>query len=309
MTSDTSVPIPIRTHLAHATLQGIAYEAGCDVLHIKGPSTDPSLRPPEKRGSVDADVLVRPSHVSKFLKALGRRGWARVTRLLGATHHSTNWFHPQLGQVDVHVRFPGIQIAPEDAFDMMWSSRGATRIANCACTVPGLAHQRLIQLLHAARSGPERAREVDLAWTEAPPSIRDDVTELAIQLDAEVALAAATGRLSQFSDRPEYELWRLYGTSGESNALRFIAAAAKAAPDGQPPALWSAWERLRYLLLHKRERLRSQLGRNPTLAEMAHGYALATRRLWHDIKDLIRSSNPRDRRKTHNPPPQHPPVL
>jgi len=79
-------PIPLlqRTRLAHATLQAIADECGANILHIKGPAVDVALLPPKDdapanataeeraipRLSQDADVLVRPAHIKRFLAAL-----------------------------------------------------------------------------------------------------------------------------------------------------------------------------------------------------------------------------------------------
>lgn len=128
MTELPTIPFTLRVHLAHATLQAIAEECGADVLHIKGPAVDPSLRP-EGRASVDADVLVRPAHLKRLLRGLKQSGWKQVTTLRsgGVVEHSTNWYHGALGQVDVHVRFPGIQIEPERAFHRLWEGSGQQR--------------------------------------------------------------------------------------------------------------------------------------------------------------------------------------
>lgn len=70
----------------------------------------------------------------------------------GLVEHSTNWYHPQLGQLDVHVRFPGIQVEAGRAFEALWRDRGTQRVAHRACVVPGVTAQRLVLLLHAARN-------------------------------------------------------------------------------------------------------------------------------------------------------------
>ncbi len=275
-----TVPVVLRVHLAHATVQAIADEASVDILHIKGPSVDPSLRP-DGRSSVDADVLVRPAHRERFLAALQRRGWQQVTALRsgGLVEHSTNWYHGELGQLDVHVRFPGIQAAAEPAFDALWRDRGSADIAHRRCVVPSVDAQRLILLLHAARSLAGYAHEVRLAWDDATDADRAAVRRLAAELRADVALAAATGRLDDFRDRPEYGLWRLYvdGTITQAG-LRRVLAEIKAAPAGidRPRRRVAAY--VGHVLLRMPQRLTGLTGRKPTLTEVASAYTTFLRR-------------------------------
>lgn len=268
MTELPTIPVTLRVHLAHATLQAIAEECGADVLHIKGPAVDPSLRP-EGRGSVDADVLVRPAHLKRFLDGLRRFGWQEVTRLTsgGVVEHSTNWYHGEVGQVDVHVRFPGIQIEPERAFVRLWEGRHTQVVGHSPCAVPSLDAQRLILLLHAARG--ERDADVEVAWTNLAEADRDRVSALAIELSADVAFAAATGRLEDFRDRPEYELWRLFA-SGEirTRALASMAAHTKAAPAGTEQVHLRTFRHMVILLRHKPQRLETLLQREPTRGEV-----------------------------------------
>ena len=56
-------------------LQHLAERMGVDVLHIKGVAADPRWRSPG--GGTDADVLVRPSHVRRFVeRAADVKGWS-----------------------------------------------------------------------------------------------------------------------------------------------------------------------------------------------------------------------------------------
>lgn len=269
-----TLPVALRVHLAHATVEAIAADAGADVLHIKGPATDPALRP-KGHTSTDADVLVRPSHLDRLFASLLRHGWQEVKPLTsgGLVQHSSNWFHGELGQLDVHVRFPGIQIAPERAFDVLWRGRESHEIAHRPCTVPSITAQRLILLLHAARRLPHHQDDVKVGWTQASPETKAEVMALARELDAEVALSVVTGNLQDFRDRPEYDLWRLYA-DGQTTTTGFrrLLAEIKATPAG--------FER-RYrriagygfsVVLRMRERLEIGLGRKPTLAELSAGY-------------------------------------
>lgn len=230
-----TVPVVLRVHLAHALLQAVAEDAGVDVLHIKGPAFDPTLRPADRTPSIDADLLVRPSHLRRLVAALRAHGWLEVTRLRskGILHHSTNWYHPELGQADLHVRFPGIQREIEAAFDALWQDRNTVDIAHRPCTVPDAAAQRLIVLLHAAREPQARQSEIGVAWGEASDEQRAAVRRLAREVDAEVALAAAIGGLEAFRDRREYALWRLSADGrGDRPTLLRIIDKARAAPSG-----------------------------------------------------------------------------
>lgn len=224
MTELPPIPLVLRTRLAHATLQAIADECGADVLHIKGPSVDASLLPvrqdaptdasPEERAlprvSADADVLVRPAHLKRFLAALKRHGWQRKTRLYsgGAVEHSLDYWHPELGGADIHIRFPGIQLTRERAFDELWTQRYTLELAHRPCQVPSLDAQRLLMLLHAARSGGPSSEDVGTFWGNARTEERERLRTQARRMCAEVAVAAAIGSLGEYTGRRDYPLWR-----------------------------------------------------------------------------------------------------
>jgi len=239
------IPLMMRTRLAHATLQAVADECGADILHIKGAAVDASLSPQregspagdnvEKRRlprlSADADILVRPAHLRRLETALNRYGWQRKTRLYsgGAVEHSVDWWHPELGSADVHIRFPGIQLSADLAFAEFWRERRSIHIAHRPCKVPSLDAQRLVLLLHAARNGGAQSPDVAPSWTNATTMEQGRVRELAATLRAEVALAGATGHLDDYSDRPEYDLWRLLGLP-DADVFDLWVAMVRAAP-------------------------------------------------------------------------------
>ena len=275
-----TVPVSLRVHLAHATVQAIADEAGVDLLHLKGPAVDPLLRP-QGRSSVDADVLVRPAHLDRLLGGLERHGWQQVTTLQsgGLVEHSTNWYHGELGQMDIHVRFPGIQVTPARAFDLLWEGRGVQDIAHRPCVVPGLTAQRVVLLLHAARSVRSSADDITTAWAEATASEQAEVLALAKALRAEVALSVATGTLEDYRDRPEYALWRLYADGATTTTgFRRMAAEIKAAPDGSRLAHVRVVGYVLAALTGMPQRLAAGMGRKATPAEVVAGYATFLRR-------------------------------
>ena len=283
MTDLPPIPLVLRTRLAHATLQAVAEDCGADILHIKGASVDASLLPARKdalagasveeraltRVSADADVLIRPSHLRRFLAALKQYGWQGRTSLYsgGAVEHSVDWWHPELGNADIHVRFPGIRLPADRAFELLWSERRSQDIAHRPCSVPSLDAQRLILLLHAARNGGAKSPDVAQTWTAATTVEQARVRSLAAKVHAEVALAGATGNLGEYADRREYDLWRLLALP-DADVFDLWVAIVKAAPTNSDRA-----RAVVYALRVKSDRLGLALQRRATLIEVlgAHG--------------------------------------
>lgn len=290
-----TVPVELRVHLAHPTVQAIADEVGADILHIKGPAVGPSLRP-GGRASADADVVVRPSHLRRLLRGLRKRGWKQVTTLRsgGLVEHSTNWYHGQLGQLDVHLRFPGIQVESEKAFERLWRARGTREIAHRPCVVPDAVVQQLLLLLHAARDLPRYTGDVRIAWDDATGAQRAAVESLARELGAEVALAAATGRLEEYQDRPDYALWHHYGVR-KSDGVEFRKVVAQAAPDGMAFASWRISRHIATSIVLLPRLLRGQLGRPATAREIVRGYRRVIRAAWSELGRALRHISYEDR--------------
>ncbi len=272
VTELTTLPVRLRVHLAHATVQAIADEARADVLHIKGPATEPALRP-ESRTSADADVIVRPSHLKRLLRGLKRHGWVKVTSLRsgGLVEHSTNWYHAQLGQLDVHIRFPGIQIEGERAFDELWRDVSTQEIAHLRCRVPSSSAQRLLLLLHAARDVRRRASDIRVAWDEATDAQRSRVESLARDLRAEVALATATGRLEEYRDNREHALWHNFANRSADD-VELWTFFMRAAPDGIRLSRWRSARYVSSVIFFLPTRLRRQVGRPLRATEITHAY-------------------------------------
>ena len=291
------IPIVLRTRLAHATLQAVADDCGADILHIKGAAVDASLLPAREdslasasaeeralpRISADADVLVRPAHLKRFLAALKECGWRTLLNFDtgGGADHSTVLWHDELSEADVHRSFPGIRLRPELAFERLWEDRATQVIAHRPCIVPSVDAQRLVLLLHAARNRHGKEGDVRYAWTEATVEEKDRVSALALELHAEVALAAATGRLDEYADRPEYDLWRLWTTSG-ARKFEFWRARLKASRN-QGERIGVVANPLRL----KVDVVELQLGRKPTPREVLRSYSSRLRKDLHDIRMLF----------------------
>jgi len=298
------VPLVLRTRLAHAALQSIADDCGADILHIKGSALDASLLPvregapahasPKERTvprvSADADILVRPMHLGRLLTKLPKFGWQGKARFDtgGGADHAAPFWHSELGWADVHRSFPGIRLDPELAFERLWLDRRLLSIAHHACPVPSIDGQRTVLLLHAARNGESQGVDVRAAWTNATVAERDRIMNLATQLQAEVALAGALGRLDEFVDRPEHDLWRLFAAD---NPGRFDIWRARM------KAAQSAKERLHVLinpLRLKVDGLSGELGRKPTVPEILRFYG---GRLWRDAVEIKAISDRRTCRR------------
>jgi hypothetical protein len=275
-------PIAARVHLAHAVVQKLADDHDVDLLHLKGPAVLPGLRA-EGRHSSDVDVLVRPSHLSRIVAALESIGWEKRTDFATGSvfAHAANWWHDDWGWVDVHVRWPGVTVDAEHAFDVFSRDSVQHAIAHRDCPVPDVTAQRLILVLHSARSG--GTTDVDLAWDGATPAERDDVRALSAELGADVALAAGIGELELHRDAPTYALWHhfVHGGSRWQEWQARLAAARGARAKA---------ELLTAALRVNRDHLRMELGRPPTRGEVRARQVLRWRRAAHELAERARRS-------------------
>ncbi|WP_210649306.1 nucleotidyltransferase family protein [Nocardioides sp. SYSU D00065] len=275
-----TAPVAARVHLAHAVVQKLAEDRGIDLLHLKGPAVLPGLRA-EGRQSSDVDVLVRPSHLPRLVTALESVGFEQRTDFATGSvfAHAANWWHDDWGWVDVHTSWPGVGVDAEVAFDVFARTRVQVPIAHWDCPVPDRTAQRLILVLHAARSG--GTTDVDHAWTAADPGEQEDVRRLARELDAEVALAAGIGELDLHRHHPTYRLWR-YFTEGGSRLDEWRARLAAAGTARARAELLGAALRV------NRDHLRMELGRPPTREEVRARQRLRVRRATDELASRVR---------------------
>ncbi|MBS2936436.1 nucleotidyltransferase family protein [Nocardioides sp. J2M5] len=273
-------PIAARVHLAHAIVQKLAEDHGIDLLHLKGPAVLPGLRPEGKQSS-DVDVLVRPSHLARLVEVLESVGWEKRTDFATGSvfAHAANWWHDDWGWIDVHTMWPGVGIDPEAAFDVFLRDRVWREIAHWGCPVPDRVAQRLILVLHAARS--RGNRDVDRAWTAAEPDEQAAVRALAVELDAEVALAAGIGELELHRHHPSYRLWKHF-TEGGSRLDEWRARMAAA------PTLRAKAELVTAALRVNQDHLRMELGRPPTRDEVRARQRLRVRRAADELTRRVR---------------------
>lgn len=232
------IPTRLRVELTHAAIQHVVAEEGARALHLKGPATAAALLrrdaddAPIPRGSTDADVLVEPrkaKQVFRRFQSLG--GWRHVNSFTTGSPfgHAAAVWHDKLGYADLHRHFPGIGLRPEEAFDLLWADRTAVVLGNQLCWVPSVDHQRLLLLLHAARSGGAKAGDVRVAWHDASDDDRQRVRVLAGRFKAELPLAAAIGELDQWRHDRRHELWQQFSSSRSHSRSAEWRARIKAA--------------------------------------------------------------------------------
>ena len=293
------MPLRAGVALAAAALQVIADDAGVDLLHVKGAAVDEALLARRTvtdldtgqtstlvvpRSSVDADVLVRPSHVKRLFAAMAAHRWTMVYRVEdgSAFEHASTWIRPGVCPADVHRTFPGIGLPGERAFDVLWSDRHDIGLAGQSCPVPSLDAQRLILILHAVRGGDLGSEDIRLAWTAASDTERAAVDALAVRLQAEVALAAGTGRLEEHRAHREYPLWKAL-SAGDTSRTTLWWARVKAQPNP-----WHALRTAVHLIAPKPDRLERELGHKPTPGQVAKAWADQLRLAASELRRLPR---------------------
>ena len=281
------IPNHPRIRLAHAALQAAADELGIRVLHIKGPALDESLLrsvngEPQLRDSTDADVLVEPRDARRFIKAMKNHGWRQYTTFTSGSpcgHAATMW-HEQLGYADIHRYFPGIGIPAEESFMRMWRARHGVPLARRMSWVPSVEHQRLILLLHAARSSGMKSADYVPAWGDADESTRAHIRELASEFRADLPLAAAIGELDQWKGDRRHDLWQQFSTNDPHSRTDEWVARIKAA-NGPVDAIKIAV----HSLFVNTDHLAMKLGRQPTRKEVWEAWLSRFRRAANETHD------------------------
>jgi hypothetical protein len=263
------LPRRVGIGFTHAMVQTVLAGADLEVLHIKGPALSRLYGDrPVIRQSMDTDVWVRASLAGEVLSALQKDGWdLRIPFEDGSSfEHAATMTHRALPSLDVHRQFPGIGVAPEIAFERLWRDRTTQLIAGIECTVPSLTAQRLILLLNTARGGSSHD-DRNLAWLRATDQERQAVRDLAAELNAEVALAAAIGELDRYRDRREHDLWHFLST-GTGTPVQLWWARVRA--EGNPP---SGLRRGLRLIFPTPHRMRLAAGRELTIPQLIGAYA------------------------------------
>lgn len=260
--SQVSVPLSVRLRFGHAAVQYLANEVGVDVLHIKGASVAPELRPMAAAGT-DVDVIVRPEHVPQLDRALRTHGWRLYSTFEWGSPfgHAQTYLHDAWGYLDVHRFFPGIRAEPSRAFERFWVDQDVTTIAGVQCAVPAVPAQAALLVLNAARAPEAQQRDIRAAWQDASVERRADIEALVAELDARVAFAAAVGGLEQYRKERDYPLWRVVSRGGSRSGEWWARVRAA-------PTLAAALRVIVRAPLVNVDHLAHLLGRRPTRSEI-----------------------------------------
>lgn len=284
------VPTSLRPALLHGLVQRIADDQGIDLLHIKGPAVNESLLAvdaegnPVPRGSSDADVLVRPKDAKRLVTCLVDAGLRRRAGFISGSpfEHAASLWSDALGWIDVHRYFPGVTLKPARAFELWWQTREPFTLAHVPVSVPSLLDQRLILLLHAARSGSLEHPDKVRSWTRASSDTRAEIRARADECGATVALAAAIGELDLYRDDPAYQLWDQFSRNPDHTRTEEWVARVKAARN----PLHAASVAVRALAVNT-DRLGMDLGHDPSGGDVRREYGRRAKKAWRELRDRM----------------------
>ncbi|WP_454699227.1 nucleotidyltransferase family protein [Arthrobacter humicola] len=234
----TQLSIPEAVLLGHALVQRVADSLGIRAFFIKGPaSVVQGLRLPKM--SVDVDVFVNPADLEALLGGLRQRGWRERPvdpDERSFPRHSTTIDHPSWPCcIDVHFRFPGMEAAPGDSFDVMWAHTEDLELAGQEVRVPSKALGILILALHALRSThlPACRQELDFL---AELTEQEDHTPAIVDIStATSSLAAMRPFLEDLGSQPEQGAWPDASTEWRNRLLAKEPGSARIIAIAQAP--------------------------------------------------------------------------
>ncbi|MET3721628.1 nucleotidyltransferase family protein [Arthrobacter sp. UYEF21] len=189
---ETQLSIPEGVLLGHALVSRVADSLGIRAFFIKGPaSVLQGLRLPKTSG--DVDVFVHPEELELMLQGLRARGWReRPTGHGTQSHpkHSVTLDHPGWPCcIDVHFRFPGMENAAGDCFEVMWANTEVIKLAGQKVRAPSKALGIVILALHALRAAHLPAYRQELLFLT-------EVTERQSHTAAILDMSTALGSLA-----------------------------------------------------------------------------------------------------------------
>jgi hypothetical protein len=184
--------------LLTAAVARLAKTIDARILAVKGvASVAYSLRPP--RHSSDVDVLVEPDRFDDLVETLSARGWSpRPSDPDTSTfpRHSVSLFHADWSMdVDVHFRYPGIELHPAETFERLWSQRTTLWCGSQPVQIPGLADAIIVNALHALRG----------LWIQRHAAELDYLVERCRSIDVGILVARATELEALATTRPFLE--------------------------------------------------------------------------------------------------------
>lgn len=158
--------------LCHVLVAHSAGVAGVRVFFIKGPASgEMGLRP--AKTSIDVDAFVSVNDMPALLMQLASRGWQTrpsASELDGFPRHSETLYHDSWpNNIDVHYRFPGMDMPPAACFEVLYAETQEFIMANQLIRVPSLELGVVIAALHALRTPTEAAEQRALSFLHGLP--------------------------------------------------------------------------------------------------------------------------------------------
>lgn len=202
--------------LVYALIAHVSQAIGIDVVFIKGPTLHAQgLRTREHSG--DVDCWVRPGDDVRLADAMRAWGWTPLFSAFtgtGVTHSLTLEAGEWGCAIDVHSRYPGIDLDPREAFEIALAESEPRVFAGTVCRTPRTPFHAIIGALHSVR-----------------PFIGTPAGESGIGQAAET-LGAAGPEAVEFAER----LNAVYAL--QAPLQRAFPTQARSYPDARPPADW-----------------------------------------------------------------------
>lgn len=178
--------------LVYALIARVAAQHAIDVFFIKGPALHAQgLRDREHSG--DVDCWVRPGDDLRLAQAMREWGWTPLLSPFtgtGVTHSLTLAAGEWGCAIDVHTRYPGIDVDRREAFEAVLAESEPRVFAGTVCATPRRAVHAIIAALHSVRpfvgapAGEGHIQEAASVLAAAGP----ETVEMAERLNAVYAL-------------------------------------------------------------------------------------------------------------------------
>jgi hypothetical protein len=262
-----AIPLNVATDLVTALVSHIAVEIDARAMIVKGRTLEHhGLR----RGhtSLDVDVLADPRRATALLSALAERGWREraipeINRRVDP--HSWSLVHDDWPcDIDLHYRFPGFALDPQDVFEALWSRHELLTVAQVDVAIADRPSSILILGLHSLRDSSSRARHRnDLATLTSLSLSKEERGEVG-------RLAEATGSVSALT-LPLAKLG-VTATAGARESGSAVPAQWRARVLSDGSGAWAWWQLWRMTPWHRR-------------------HAVLGRALWPSRRDL-RAAHP-----------------